>query len=68
MTNAERKAKIEAAIEAILSGHQSYAVLGRVFTKANLKDLWLMLKEVDAAIAAEAAGGDVRLRLAVLPP
>ncbi len=68
MTNTERLATIDAAIDGILSGNQSYSVLGRTFTKANLRDLWAMRKEVAGAIAAEGVGGDVRVKLAVLPP
>lgn len=68
MTNTERLASIDTAIDGILSGNQSYSVLGRTFTKANLKDLWQMRKEVAGAVAAESVGGDVRVRLAVLPP
>ncbi len=68
MTNAERLASIDAAIDGILTGNQSYSVLGRTFTKANLRDLWAMRKEVAAALAAEAAGGDVIVRYAVFPP
>lgn len=57
VTDAELLTKIDAAIDAILTGHQAHAVLGRSYTKADLGDLWAMRKEVVARIAAETRGG-----------
>lgn len=68
MTNTERLATIDAAIDGILSGNQSYSVLGRTFTKANLRDLWQMRKEVALEVAAANGGGAVKMQLAVLRP
>ena len=68
MTNTERLASIDAAIDGILSGNQSYSVLGRTFTKANLRDLWQMRKEVALEVSAENGAGSVKMQLAVLRP
>jgi hypothetical protein len=67
VTNADLLTKIDAAIDGILLGNQSHAVLGRVYTKANLADLWSMRKDVMTSIAAETAGGGITVKLAVVP-
>lgn len=56
-TNAELLAQCDAAITAVLNGHQSHSAFGRSFTKANLKELWDMRKEIAAEAASEQSGG-----------
>lgn len=62
VTNSEMLAKVDGAIDAILTGSQSMTVLGRTYTRANLDELWAMRKELTSAVTAEARGGStVRL-------
>ena len=56
-TNAELLAQCDAAITAVLNGHQSHSAFGRTFTKADLKQLWDMRKELAAHVGSEQSGG-----------
>lgn len=56
-TNTELLAQADAAISAILSGFQSHQYQGRVFTRANLADLWTIRQDLDRLVKTEAAGG-----------
>jgi hypothetical protein len=46
-----RRAALEASILTIIQGGQAYSAEGRVLTRADLKQLREMEKEVDAEIA-----------------
>lgn len=62
VTNAEMLEKVDGAIDAVLSGSQSFTLLGRQYTRAQIADLWAMRKELASAVAAETRGGStVRL-------
>lgn len=65
VTDSELLEKIDAAIDAILTGHQAHSVLGRSYAKADLADLWQMRKEVVSRLASTANGGGARVRLVV---
>jgi hypothetical protein len=56
-TNAELLVQCDAAITAVLNGHQSHSAFGRTFTKADLKQLWDMRKELEAKAASALSGG-----------
>lgn len=65
MTDTELLAKIDDAIDAILTGHQAHSVLGRTYTKADLADLWRMRKDVVVRLQATTNGGGAKVRLVV---
>lgn len=50
MTDAEMLEQVEAAIQAILTGGQSYKIGQREFTKADLKTLFDKQKELQVSI------------------
>lgn len=56
-TNAELLAQVDAAITAVLTGHQSHAAFGRTFTKADIAELWKMRKELEAKAASDQSSG-----------
>lgn len=49
--------RVQAAIAAIESGSQSYTILGRSFSKADLQTLYGRERELKFAIARQARGG-----------
>lgn len=49
--------RVQAAISAIESGNQSYTVLSRTFTKADLRVLYEREKWLRSQVAKQAAGG-----------
>lgn len=54
--------RVQAAIAAIEGGAQSFSVLGRVYQRGNLKDLYDRERELQARLEREARGGS-RIRL-----
>lgn len=57
----DRLAAVRAAIDAILSGAQEYYVGSRRVRRADLRDLYKMEKELQAAVTREANGGIFRV-------
>lgn len=55
-TNEEVLQEINNAILTVLKGGQSYKIGSRQLTRADLKELYAMRKEIEAGINAEAAG------------
>lgn len=56
-TLATRLAAVQAAIEAILTGAQSYSLGGRTLTRASLAELIKLEKRLEARIRSAARGG-----------
>jgi hypothetical protein len=56
-TDSEILAQCDAAITAILGGHQSHSAFGRTYTKADLSTLWNMRRDLQARVNAASAGG-----------
>lgn len=54
--NEEMLQEINNAILTVLKGGQSYKIGSRQLTRADLKELYAMRKEIEAGINAEAAG------------
>lgn len=55
-TNEDALREVNNAIYKILVGGQSYKIGSRQLTRADLKELYAMRKELEAGINAEAAG------------
>ena len=55
-TNEDALREVNNAIMKILVGGQSYKIGSRQLTRADLKELYAMRKELEAGINAEAAG------------
>ena len=53
----QQLASVQAAIAAIESGAQSYSILGRTVTRANLKELYAREAHLEAKIARANRGG-----------
>jgi len=60
-------ATVETAIEALLSGSQSVSVDGISYTKANLKTLWDMRKELRDEAGSSGHAFGFRMR-PMIPP
>jgi hypothetical protein len=61
MTNSEELTLVDAAIEAILGGAQSYSIAGRSMTRADLETLFARRDYLVAMVARETRGG-IRVR------
>ena len=48
---------VDAALEALMTGGQSYSRAGLTFTRADLGRLWTMRKELRASVAEAGANG-----------
>lgn len=57
MRPAERLAQVDAAIEAVLAGGQSYKLGSQSVTRADLSQLRALREELAAAAAQEDSGG-----------
>lgn len=61
MTNAEELVLVDAAIEAILGGAQSYSIAGRSVTRADLKELFKR-RDFLVVMADRDSRGGIRVR------
>jgi hypothetical protein len=58
VTPAEKLAMVDAGIEAVIMGGQSYRIGPRTLTRADLSMLRALRKELQAQVDAETSGGD----------
>jgi hypothetical protein len=65
-TYTEQLERVQGLIKAIeASSNASTTILGRQFTKHDLKDLYAREKELRALVAREAGGGKIKVRQVV---
>jgi hypothetical protein len=65
VTDSEELALVSAALQQLYANGQSVTVLGRNYTRANLKDLQDRKDVLDARVKKSARGGIIRTQRAV---
>lgn len=67
-TNADLLITARGALSAILAGENAgYSVMGRSFTKHNVKDLWALIQGLENAVAADTGNGSGLLTTMAFP-